>query len=788
MGMRTVNDPYGDPSVLVDTVFGTSYDAVRDVANNIDYVKKVANLFDTSDTIVSNIHQRYVSVEGQNEFELPVSVVSEAFVTVFVNGKWKSPSVTYTSYGTTLFFNQALFQGDVVDVMIVSSETFDVLQNLKEDAEQSENRAQEWAEAPEDTEVETDQYSAKHHSAKASAQRVQAETARTESIAARNAAEAAQAEAEDAAASIAPYASRAAAEAATVPASVDRIGVFAPNWDSIWYKRDAAGTALTTGDGAKWSPDGVVTPEHWGAAGDGVTNDHTAFLNAMAAPEHLTASGTFRLAGLGAPSKKVSGRATLLRSTAGNMMTGNATGAHIEGWTFDMNRAEVSGDGQGMSMFGSNFRIRDAEVRGFSRMASGGGTGVLAYSPDLLNKTNRGWLENLTLIGHTTTTAAETFGWILADVDYSFVSHIYAENIFGIATAYGHELKNTSSYNNLHALTTKQGIYGYGHGQQFAGQPGPVGNVGWGIVNAQCDRGVLVADGKWNLIGGSVTDWDNSPQNISRMGVYGSENEEGGVFPLHLVHGAGEGTGVHLRNASRRNYVSVALHTPNSTKMVEFVQADTVGNMVNVLHTGARTSVIPYIVDTTGNGLKGVDANVVHSASTGERIGSRSGRFHDKLGSSGATPLSSAAWLFENDTSSRLTGLTPEGDQFGLDHAVPGRVSTGALYHSSNAVTSNEYWELRTGGVNVLRWFGTVMRAVTDVAYDLGSSAFRFRDAFAQRIRPGAGTAIWTSGAGTPEGSVTAPVGSLYTRTDGGAATVLYIKETGSGNTGWVAK
>ena len=80
MGMRTVNDPYGDPSVLVDTVFGTSYDAVRHVANNIDFVKKVANLFDTSETIVANIHQRYVSAEGQNEFELPVPVVSEAFV------------------------------------------------------------------------------------------------------------------------------------------------------------------------------------------------------------------------------------------------------------------------------------------------------------------------------------------------------------------------------------------------------------------------------------------------------------------------------------------------------------------------------------------------------------------------------------------------------------------------------------------------------------------------------------------------------------------------------------
>jgi hypothetical protein len=47
---------------------------------------------------------------------------------------------------------------------------------------------------------------------------------------------------------------------------------------------------------------------------------------------------------------------------------------------------------------------------------------------------------------------------------------------------------------------------------------------------------------------------------------------------------------------------------------------------------------------------------------------------------------------------------------------------------------------------------------------------------------------LWTSGAGSPEGVVTGPVGSLYTRTDGGAGTTLYVKETGVGNTGWVAK
>ena len=44
------------------------------------------------------------------------------------------------------------------------------------------------------------------------------------------------------------------------------------------------------------------------------------------------------------------------------------------------------------------------------------------------------------------------------------------------------------------------------------------------------------------------------------------------------------------------------------------------------------------------------------------------------------------------------------------------------------------------------------------------------------------------TGTGAPEGSVSASVGSLYLRTDGGATTTLYVKTSGTGNTGWTAK
>ena len=40
----------------------------------------------------------------------------------------------------------------------------------------------------------------------------------------------------------------------------------------------------------------------------------------------------------------------------------------------------------------------------------------------------------------------------------------------------------------------------------------------------------------------------------------------------------------------------------------------------------------------------------------------------------------------------------------------------------------------------------------------------------------------------TPEGYVVALPGTIYLRTDGSSDTSLYVKETGVGSTGWVAK
>ena len=87
-----------------------------------------------------------------------------------------------------------------------------------------------------------------------------------------------------------------------------------------------------------------------------------------------------------------------------------------------------------------------------------------------------------------------------------------------------------------------------------------------------------------------------------------------------------------------------------------------------------------------------------------------------------------------------------------------------------------------------LAFYGANFTPGVNNSQSIGNSTQRWSNVYGYNIRAGDGTAFWTTGTGSPEGVVTAPVGSIFTRLNGGALTTLYIKESGAGNTGWVAK
>lgn len=101
------------------------------------------------------------------------------------------------------------------------------------------------------------------------------------------------------------------------------------------------------------------------------------------------------------------------------------------------------------------------------------------------------------------------------------------------------------------------------------------------------------------------------------------------------------------------------------------------------------------------------------------------------------------------------------------DYAGNADLSTCRVTHSGDSLfaASQGQWRWRdTNGASTMQWKGKSAdgTAVT-------------------------GPLIMT-GTGSPNSVITAPIGSMYLRSDGGAVTTLYIKESTAGSTGWVAK
>lgn len=104
-------------------------------------------------------------------------------------------------------------------------------------------------------------------------------------------------------------------------------------------------------------------------------------------------------------------------------------------------------------------------------------------------------------------------------------------------------------------------------------------------------------------------------------------------------------------------------------------------------------------------------------------------------------------------------------------------------------LTNGDFFQFGTN--NKIDWevFKGTLLPKFDNLLSLGSDLMRVKNVFARRFKVSSGgaSADILSGLGSPEGFVTASIGSVYLRMDGGVSTSLYVKESGTGVAGWKA-
>lgn len=283
-------------------------------------------------------------------------------------------------------------------------------------------------------------------------------------------------------------------------------------------------------------------------------------------------------------------------------------------------------------------------------------------------------------------------------------------------------------------------------------------------------------------------------------------------FPHNTVLGSGE-VGIHMHDCNDILF-SACYGEGQSAR-------ETIGGAFTI-DKGARVIASPF----TGNNTRTLNGvTIAYPAGETGQYRDAFSTWNDSMDFSpslGATPprFGAHGGLFEPRSQANFgKGIDPKDS--GIEWELPsgdslkiGQRNGDALIEALNGdlilatPTSDDALVMKLGDVTVAE--------ITDTAFNIGPSAsngiirarngemdIRAATGSPVRLRSGTSTAMLVStsglqfassgpkifyGTGTPEGAITAGVGSQLLRTDGGAGTALYVKESGTGNTGWVAK
>lgn len=353
-----------------------------------------------------------------------------------------------------------------------------------------------------------------------------------------------------------------------------------------------------------------------------------------------------------------------------------------------------------------------------------------------------------------------------------------------------------------------------GVGFLFSGDDASTDGIQYDSATGRTGDNVQVAASRWRAPSIAVT---NAGQDGLRIGTTGATGTgtatancnlfyigriaalKNGRYGINIDSSNTGGSGNYPLGVPDANggYIGLAEVDRNTSDGIRFGNCidNYVASIVAQTNTGYGVRFDPYArnniigksyteLNTAGNGIFDTNAsqNIIYSASRGVTLsagwtnnGGNSNLLitHEQgVGVDGS--ISKSPWLWGPEFYARTTGATAYVGGYVDANSLPAymRIDTDATTGTKLTLVT------RTVGVGV----------EDKLAIDNAGRIFIQKPLQGVYLGSSTSSPGIFSGSGTPEGAVTAVVGSLFLRTDGGAGTSLYVKQTGVGNTGWTGK
>jgi hypothetical protein len=293
------------------------------------------------------------------------------------------------------------------------------------------------------------------------------------------------------------------------------------------------------------------------------------------------------------------------------------------------------------------------------------------------------------------------------------------------------------------------------------------------IINCLADT---TTDAGWKIVKGNASElsemaftncWSGNNTAVGANGLVYIDGMQDSLFSAWQLNGC-TNSAVQILNSSKIIFSSFVLERFNGSNLSKHGF---------ILNNSSRCSIDGVV--TPLNSFTNSDAN---------EIGTSDSNVLRISNSNGASIIGANSRHYANET------LVKAGTSFALSFKANAGSSVISLENGNAKIfnlasRNDDYFSIADGAtarILIEPTNGHVI-AGTDNTQRLGSTANRWSTLFANSLQIGSGPTIST-GSGSPEGVVTAAVGSLYTNGGGSTSTTLYVKTSGSGNTGWTAK